>query len=142
MNPVSKLIANRQDTVWHARPEDSVFDALKLLAEHEVGALVVLDGGRLVGIVSERDYTRKVALQGRNSKDTTVAEIMTRQVLTVTPQTGTRACMNLMSAKKIRHLPVVSGDTVLGMISIRDILDDIIADHELTIAQLESYIKS
>ncbi len=142
MKPVSKLIAHREGTLWHAKPEDTVFDALKLLAEREVGALVVMEGGRLVGIVSERDYTRKVALQGRNSKDTTVAEIMTRHVLTVTPETGTRACMTLMSAKKIRHLPVVADGTVMGMISIRDILDDIIADHETTIAQLESYIKS
>ena len=142
MKPVSKLIELREGTLLHAKPDDSVFDALKLLAEREVGALVVMEGGRLVGIVSERDYTRKVALQGRNSKDTPVAEIMTRDVLTVTPDTGTRACMALMSAKKIRHLPVVAGGTVLGMISIRDILDDIIADHEMTIAQLESYINS
>lgn len=142
MKPVSQLIENRDAMLWHARPDDSVFDALKLLAEHEVGALVVMDGGRLVGIVSERDYTRKVALQGRNSKDTTVAEIMTANVLTVTPQTGTRTCMALMSGRKIRHLPVVANGEVLGMISIRDILDDIIADHEMTISQLESYIKS
>jgi CBS domain-containing protein len=107
-----------------------------------VGALVVMDGGRLVGIVSERDYTRKIALQGRSSKDTTVAEIMTAQVLTVAPGTGTRACMALMSEKKVRHLPVVDKGTVLGMISIRDIMDDIIADHERTIAQLESYIST
>ena len=86
--------------------------------------------------------TLQVALQGRNSKDTRVAEIMTRNVITVTPKTGMRACMQLMSERKIRHLPVVDGDTVLGMISIRDILDEIIADHEATIAQLENYIQS
>jgi CBS domain-containing protein len=142
MKPVSQLLKQREGTLWHVRPDDSVFAALQLLAQHEVGALVVMDGGRLVGIVSERDYTRKVALQGRNSRDTKVAEIMTAQVLTVTPGTGTRACMTLMSEKKIRHLPVVDADTVLGMISIRDIMDDIIADHEATIAQLETYIST
>ena len=142
MKPVSQLLQKREGTLWHVRPDDSVFTALQLLAQYEVGALMVMDGGRLVGVVSERDYTRKIALQGRNSKETRVADIMTAQVLTVTPATGTRACMALMSEKKIRHLPVVDGTTVLGMISIRDIMDDIIADHEVTIAQLESYIRS
>lgn len=142
MKPVSELLKKREGTLWHVRPDDSVFTALQLLAQHEVGALVVMDGGRLVGIVSERDYTRKIALQGRSSKDTPVSEIMTAQVLTVTPETAARACMALMSEKKIRHLPVVDGGTVLGMISIRDIMDDIIADHEQTIAQLESYIST
>ena len=142
MKPVSELLKKREGTLWHVRPDDSVYSALQLLAQHEVGALVVMDGGRLVGIVSERDYTRKIALQGRSSKDTTVAEIMTAQVLTVAPGTGTRACMALMSEKKVRHLPVVDKGTVLGMISIRYIMDDIIADHERTIAQLESYIST
>ena len=142
MKPVSVLLKSRDGTLWHVRPEESVFSALELLARYEVGALMVMEGGRLVGVVSERDYTRKVALQGRNSKETRVADIMTRNVITVTPTTGTRICMALMSEKKIRHLPVVDGSTVVGMISIRDILDDVIADHEATIAQLESYIQS
>jgi CBS domain-containing protein len=142
MKPVSELLDKRGGTLWHVRPDDSVFAALELLARYEVGALVVMEGAKLVGLVSERDYTRKVALQGRSSRDTKVAEIMTSQVLTVTPQTGTRACMQLMSERKIRHLPVVDKGTVQGMISIRDILDDIIATHEATIAQLENYIQS
>jgi CBS domain-containing protein len=142
MKPVMELLKQREGTLWHVRPDDSVFVALQLLAQHEVGALVVMEGGRLVGIVSERDYTRKVALQGRNSRETRVAEIMSSEVLTVTPSTGTRECMRLMSERKIRHLPVIDGVTVLGMISIRDILDDIIADHEATIAQLETYIST
>jgi len=142
MKPVSELLKMRAGTLWHVRPDDTVFTALQLLAEYEVGALMVMDGGRLVGVVSERDYTRKVALQGRNSRDTPVSEIMTAQVMTVSPGTGTRACMALMSERKIRHLPVVDGATVLGMISIRDIMDDIIADHETTIAQLENYIST
>lgn len=142
MKPVSELLRRRDGTLWHVRPDETVFGALELLAQYEVGALMVMDGGRLVGIFSERDYTRKIALQGRNSKATRVDEIMTRQVLIVTPGTGTRACMALMSEKKVRHLPVLDGLTVLGMISMRDILDDIIEAHEATIAQLESYIQS
>jgi CBS domain-containing protein len=142
MKPVSQLLQKRGTTLWHVRPGDTVFSALELLAKHEIGALVVMDGGQLVGIVSERDYTRKVALQGRNSKETPVSEIMTREVFTVTPAAGTHECMALMSERKFRHLPVVDNGTVLGMISIRDIMDDIIADHENTIAQLETYIQS
>ena len=142
MKPVSQLLRARDGTLWHARPDDTVFEALQLLAEYEVGALMVMDQGKLVGVLSERDYTRKIALQGRSSKDTRVKDIMTRDVLYVTPQTTTSQCMALMSEKKIRHLPVLDGSTVLGMISIRDILDDIIADHEETIAQLENYIRS
>ena len=142
MKPVSELLKRREGTLWHARPDDTVFEALQLLAEYEVGALMVMDQGKLVGVISERDYTRKIALQGRNSKETKVKDIMTRNVLHVAPDTRTRECMALMSEKKIRHLPVLDGNTVVGMISIRDIMDDIIADHEATIAQLESYIRS
>jgi CBS domain-containing protein len=142
MKPVSELLKKRDGTLWHVRPTDTVYAALELLASYEVGALMVMDGGRLVGVFSERDYTRKIALQGRSSRDTRVDEIMTRNVFTVAPKTDTRDCMALMSEKKIRHLPVVDGTMVLGMISIRDIMDDIIAEHESTIAQLENYIQS
>jgi CBS domain-containing protein len=142
MKPVAELLKAREITLRHIGPDASVFDALKLLADHEVGALAVLEQGRLVGILSERDYTRKVALQGKSSKDTRVAEIMTRNVVVVGPQTRTRDCMALMSQNKIRHLPVVDGEKILGMLSIRDIMDDMLADHELTIAQLQSYIHS
>jgi CBS domain-containing protein len=140
MKPVSELLKKRNSTLYTVKPDDTVFDALKLLADYEVGALMVMERGKLVGIVSERDYTRKIALQGKNSKVTPVSEIMTRNVLVVSPDTRTRPCMALMSEKKIRHLPVMDGGTVVGMISIRDIMDDIIADHEATISQLESYI--
>ncbi len=142
MKPVSELLKKHDGTLWHVRPDDTVFAALELLAGYNAGALMVMDGGRLVGVFSERDYTRKIALQGRNSKETPVAEIMTANVISVGPRTGTRECMALMSEKKIRHLPVLDGSLVLGMISIRDIMDDIIADHENTIAQLETYIQS
>lgn len=142
MKTVSELLKKREGTLWHVRPETSVYEALQLLADYEVGALMVMEGGALVGVFSERDYTRKIALQGRNSRATPVAEIMTRQVLTVTPLTPTREAMVLMSQRKVRHLPVLEGHTVLGMISIRDILDDIIEDQDSTIEQLETYIHS
>ena len=142
MKPVLELLKNRNSMVFQVDPSVSVFEALGLLADHGVGALVVINQGQLVGVMSERDYTRKVALQGKNSKQTTVADIMTRGVITVSPNTNTHACMILMSQNKIRHLPVMDGPKVVGMISIRDIMDDIIADQEQTITQLTSYISS
>jgi CBS domain-containing protein len=142
MKPISELLKQRNSVLYQIAPTVSVFDALLLLAKLEVGALLVMQDGKLQGVVSERDYTRKVALQGRNSKETTVAEIMTREVITVGSQVGTRACMSLMSHKKFRHLPVVDDGKVLGLISIRDIMDDIIADNEQTISQLTNYINS
>ena len=140
MKPVSELLKRRPSEVWFTDPEMTVFDALHLLAKHDVGALMVMEQDRLVGIFSERDYTRKIALWGRRSNEVKVAEIMTRQVVVVTPQTRSLECMALMSQHKIRHLPVLAGETVLGMISMRDIVDDIIGDHEITIEQLQRYI--
>jgi CBS domain-containing protein len=142
MRPILELLKKREATVYSLGPDDTVLEALRCMAEHNVGALMVMDQGRLVGVLSERDYTRKIALAGKSSKDTKVKDIMTAEVLTVNSQTRTRECMTLMSQKKFRHLPVVDGDQVLGMISIRDIMDDIIADHEQTISQLTSYIAS
>jgi CBS domain-containing protein len=142
MKPVGELLKKHDGTLWHVRPTDTVFAALQTLASLDAGALLVMDGDRLVGVFSERDYTRKISLQGRNSKETRVSEIMTADVFTVNKRTRTRDCMALMSEKRIRHLPVLEGDTVLGMISIRDLMDDIIADHELTIEHLQSYIHS
>ena len=142
MKPVIELLKKRDPRVYQVTSDLLVFEGLKLLAEYGVGAVMVIDQGRLVGVFSERDYTRKVALQGRSSRETRVADIMTRDVVMVTPQTGTNTCMALMSQHKIRHLPVMDGDQVLGMISIHDIMDDIIADHEETIAQLQNYITS
>ena len=141
MKPVSELFRNRPNTLWSLGPDDSVFDAITVLSEKGVGALMVMENGKLVGILSERDYTRKIALLGKNSKETKVREIMTSNVLVVTPLTRTRQCMAIMSEKNIRHLPVVDGSTVVGIVSIRDLMNDIISDHEFTIAQLESYIK-
>ncbi len=141
MKPVSELLKKRDSTLFQTSPDTTVFDALQILARHEVGALLVMSDQKLVGVFSERDYTRKIALAGKNSKEVKVADIMTANVITVSPDTRTRACMNLMSQKRIRHLPVVEGDKVIGMLSIRDLLDDIIADHEQTIEQLTNYIQ-
>jgi CBS domain-containing protein len=142
MRPILELLKKRDSANWSLSPQDSVFDALQTLANHNVGALMVLDGGKLVGVFSERDYTRKIALAGKSSKDTKVSDIMSGNVISVAPTVKTRDCLALMSQKSIRHLPIVDGEKVLGMISIRDIMNDIIADHELTISQLEHYIAS
>jgi CBS domain-containing protein len=132
----------RDGSHWHLTRDMTVFAALEKLAAYHVGALMVLDGERLVGVFSERDYTRKIALEGRNSRDTTVGEIMTSNVITVHASARTYECMVLMSEKRIRHLPVVDGHTVLGMISIRDVMNDVIAEHEGTIEELQRYINT
>jgi CBS domain-containing protein len=141
MKPVAQLLkANDQSKFLRVAPDVSVFGALELLSNLGVGALMVMEGDRLIGIFSERDYCRKVALKGRNSKETTVADIMTAEVFTVPSSTGTRVCMALMNEKHFRHLPVVDGDKVLGLISMRDIMADVIAEHEFTINQLDTYV--
>lgn len=143
MRSAAELLASYAKPLCTVAPDATVFDALHILAKNEVGALAVVDtAGKLMGIVSERDYTRKVALQGKNSRDAKVADIMTREVLVVSPKSRARECMALMSSRKIRHLPVVDGDTLLGVLSIRDLLNAIIADQEHTIEQLENYIQS
>jgi len=140
MKTVSDLLRAKPARLVTIRPESSVLDAIKVLAQEDIGAAIVMEGDRLAGIFSERDYTRKVILQGRSSNSTRVEEIMTRSVITVNPRTRTRECMQLMTDKQIRHLPVVDDKRVIGMVSIRDIVGDIIADQDFTIEQLEHYI--
>ena len=140
MKTVSDLLRAKPQRNVTVRPDVSVLDAIKVLAQEDIGAATVMDGDRLAGIFSERDYTRKVILQGRSSSTTRVEEIMTRNVIVVTPRTRTRECMQLMTEKAIRHLPVVDDGRVIGMVSIRDIVSDIIADQDFTIEQLEHYI--
>ena len=142
MRTVGELLAKHDGTLRFVAPDSTVYAAVEKLAEFSVGALLVMDHNKLVGVFSERDYTRKITLQGRNSKETTVAEIMTSNVITVGCNTPTRECMVLMREKKFRHLPVMEGDKVQGMISIRDIMNDIIEDHEGTIEELNKYITS
>ena len=140
MKTVAELLRAKPARVVKVRPEQSVLDAIKVLAQEDIGAAIVMTGDRLAGIFSERDYTRKVILKGRSSDSTRVEEIMTPNVVVVSPRTRTRECMALMTEKNIRHLPVVEEGRVIGMVSIRDIVGDIIADQDFTIEQLEHYI--
>jgi len=137
---VAELLKAKPARVVSVTPEQSVLDAIKVLATEDIGAAIVMSGGRLAGIFSERDYTRKIVLKGRSSDATRVEEVMTANVIVVSPRTRTRECMQLMSEKNIRHLPVVDDGRVIGMVSIRDIVSDIIADQDFTIEQLEHYI--
>ena len=140
MKTVAELLRIKPARVVSVSPEQSVLEAIKVLAAEDIGAAIVMSGGRIAGIFSERDYTRKIILKGRSSDTTRVAEVMTSTVIVVNPRTRTRECMQLMSEKNIRHLPVVDDARVIGMVSIRDIVSDIIADQDFTIEQLEHYI--
>jgi CBS domain-containing protein len=140
MKTVAELLRAKPARVVRVTPEMSVLEAIKVLAAEDIGAAIVMTGERLNGIFSERDYTRKVILKGRASDSTRVEEIMTANVVVVSPRTRARECMQLMTEKNIRHLPVVDEGRVVGMVSIRDIVSDIIADQDFTIEQLEHYI--
>jgi CBS domain-containing protein len=140
LTPVSSLLHLKGSTVWHVSPETTVFDAIKLMAEKNIGALPVMSGDRLVGIFTERDYTRKIALMGKTSKDTRVQEILSGEVICVTPNDSVEECMRLMTEHRIRHLPVVEGQKVLGIISIGDLVNWIISAQNSAIEQMEQYI--
>lgn len=140
MNTIRQLLDRKGYDVWSISPEASVYDALLLLAEKNVGALLVLEDGELAGIVSERDYARKVILQGKASMKTPVREIMTAELFTVDPQSTIEEAMALMTEKRIRHLPVVEGTELVGVISIGDLVKSIIANQAFMINQLENYI--
>ena len=140
MKSVAELLKVKPTRVVSVRPDHTVLEAIKILASEDIGAAIVMTGPKIAGIFSERDYTRKVVLKGRSSDTTRVEEIMTPNVIVVSPRTKTRECMKLMTDKNIRHLPVVDEGRVIGMVSIRDIVGDIIADQDFTIEQLEHYI--
>ena len=142
MRPLSQLIEGKRPLVSVA-PDDTVFTALSKLAEHDVGALVVLQQGRLVGIFSERDYARKIILKGKTSKDTLVREIMSERVCCVTLDETVEECMALMTEQRVRHLPILGeGDQVIGILSIGDLVKETISDQQFTIEQLVTYIQN
>jgi CBS domain-containing protein len=140
MKTVRQIIEGKTHKVLSISPDATVYDALKLMAERDVGALVVMDGDRLVGIFSERDYARKVILHGKASKDTYVREIMTEKVLCVRPEQTMDQCMALMTDKRVRHLPVLDHKHVVGVISIGDVVKEVISEQQFMIEQLEQYI--
>jgi CBS domain-containing protein len=140
MKKVRDILEVKGRDVWSIGPDASVFDALKIMADKDVGALVVLDGGNLVGIISERDYARKIALLGRASPTTQVKEIMTSRVACVDPEQNVNECMALVTEKRIRHLPVLENGKLIGLISIGDLVKSIITEQQFIIEQLERYI--
>jgi CBS domain-containing protein len=137
---VSSILARQKaSTVWRIDPNAMVFNAIQLMDEKNVGALPVLEHGKLVGIISERDYTRKVILKGRASKDTPVSDIMTRQVLTVNSSSSITECMRIMTERHVRHLPVLDGTSLVGILSVGDVLNWIVWAQKATIDNLERY---
>ncbi|MFA6546921.1 MAG: CBS domain-containing protein [Limisphaerales bacterium] len=129
-----------QLTLQTIAPTDTVYDAIKLMADRNIGCVLVMDGGELVGILSERDYTRKVVLQGRSSKSTLVQEIMTRNVLCVTPKHGVEATLRIITENRVRHLPVRDGGRIIGLISIGDLVKWVINAQRSALSQLEAYV--
>ena len=142
MTSVRQLLDRKGRQVFSIAPGTPVLDAIRTMAERHVGALLVMEGEKLSGIVSERDYARKVILMGRSSADTPVREIMTAAVITVQPETPVEACMQIMTECRVRHLPVIEGGHVVGMVSIGDLVKAVIAEQQQHIEQLESYIHS
>lgn len=141
MMTVRELLERKGGVVWTIAPSASVFEAIRTMAEKSVGALVVMEGASLMGIISERDYARKVILQGRSSKDTSCREVMTGRVFYVTPDRTLDECMALMTEKRIRHLPVLEDGSLTGIVSIGDCIKAIVSKQEFIIAQLENYIR-
>ena len=142
MTKTIRQILKSKPVIHSIGPQATVFDALKLMAEKNIGALVVLQGKELAGIFSERDYARKVALLGKSSRDTPVSEIMTPKVITIDSGRTAGECMALMTEQRIRHLPVIEGGSLVGIISIGDVVRAVVEEQQFTIKQLESYIGS
>lgn len=140
MNTVRDLLAAKGTQIWTIPPNATVFQALQIMADKNIGSLVVVDGGRILGIFSERDYARKIILQGKSSKTSTVGEMMTTDIRFVTPESTIAACMAVMTEKRQRHLPVIDNGQLAGLISIGDVVKAVIYEQESTIRTLETYI--
>ncbi len=137
---LSEVLNAKGHNVWSVSPQSSAYEALELMAEKDVGALVVIDQGKVVGMFSERDYARKLALEGKSSRETQVAEIMTKPVCYVLPWTSLNECMALMTNKHVRHLPVIESDKLIGIVTIGDVVKAIISEQESVIQELKSYV--
>ncbi len=140
IDTISAVLHQKGTAVWSISPEATVFEALQLMADKNVGALLVMQGPKLVGVVSERDYTRKVALQGKTSKETLVKAIMTSPVIVVTPEHSVEECLRIMTESRVRHLPVVVGEQVVGVVSIGNLVNWVISAQSMKISHLENYI--
>lgn len=140
MATIKQILQGKGHDVWCTDPEASVYDAVAMMADKEVGALVIKEGDSVVGVLSERDYVRKVELKGRTSRDTRIKDIMTSRVAYARPEQSVEECMAMMTEKRVRHLPVMDGDQVLGIISIGDLVKAIIEEQQHVIEQLEQYI--
>ena len=140
MTNLNTLLDGKGHNVWSVHPDDTVLDAIKLLAEKDIGALIVIENDKPVGIFTERDYARKVYLKGKSSLDTAVRDIMVSPVICVSPDQSVNECMALMTKKRFRHLPVVTGDKLVGMLSIGDLVKSVIDDQKFEIEQLEHFI--
>jgi CBS domain-containing protein len=141
MKTIKDVLRDKGQAVWTIDVNALVLDALELMAEKEIGALMVTEEGRLAGVMSERDYARKVVLLGKSSKDTPVREIMTRKVLYVKPEQTVEECMALMTEKHVRHMPVLDGDSMIGVVSIGDIVKSVVSEQQFLISHLENYIR-
>jgi CBS domain-containing protein len=138
--PISSILFHKTSSLWTVAPEATVYEAIKLMAEKNIGALLVMSGGKLTGIFTERDYTRKVALHGKSSRHTQVWEILPKEFVSVTTDDSVEECMRLMTESRVRHLPVLEGANVVGIISIGDLVNWIISAQNFAIEQMEQYI--
>jgi CBS domain-containing protein len=138
--PVSAILAHKGSTVWSVKPEETVFEAIRMMVEKNIGALPVMQAERLIGMISERDYTRKVVIKGKSSKETPVKDIMSEELVVVTPHETVEECMRLMTERRVRHLPVVEDNKLLGIVSIGDLVKWTISAQAATIDQLQKYI--
>lgn len=140
MTTVSQILQGKGHQIWSVTPQATIYETLELMADKNIGAVLIMEDGQIAGIFSERDYARKVVLEGKSSRHTVIAEVMTSPVISVRPGLGVDKCMRLMTDRKFRHLPVVDGDKLIGLISIGDVVNMVLNEQEIIINHLEDYI--